>query len=92
MSAVDWVCKKISLESASEQLSAITIFRQQQPRPQGSLLSFADQKDRGLWERDCVNKCFPASLTHAQTLPPAVLNHQNQLEYLNFYPTRHDEC
>ena len=29
MSAVDWVCKKISLESASEQLSAITISRQQ---------------------------------------------------------------
>ena len=31
MSAVDWVCKKISLESASEQLSAITISRQQVP-------------------------------------------------------------
>ena len=29
MSVVDWVCKKISLESASEQLSAITISRQQ---------------------------------------------------------------
>ena len=29
MSAVDWVCKKISLESASEQLSDITIPRQQ---------------------------------------------------------------
>ena len=29
MSAVDWVCKKISLKSASEQLSAITISRQQ---------------------------------------------------------------
>ena len=29
MSAVDWVCKKISLESALEQLSAITISRQQ---------------------------------------------------------------
>ena len=29
MSAIDWVCKKISLESASEQLSAITISRQQ---------------------------------------------------------------
>ena len=28
MSAVDWVCQKISLESASEQLSAITISRQ----------------------------------------------------------------
>ena len=46
MSAVDWVCKKISLESASEQLSAITISRQQE--------------------------CFPANLTHAQTLPLAV--------------------
>ena len=45
MSVVDWVCKKISLESASERLSAITISRQQ---------------------------CFPASLTHAQTLPLAV--------------------
>ena len=30
MSVVDWVCKKISLERASEQLSAITISRQQQ--------------------------------------------------------------
>ena len=29
MSVVDWVCKKISLESASERLSAITISRQQ---------------------------------------------------------------
>ena len=29
MSVVDWVCKKISLESTSEQLSAITISRQQ---------------------------------------------------------------
>ena len=29
MSVVDWICKKISLESASEQLSAITISRQQ---------------------------------------------------------------
>ena len=29
MSAVDWVCKKISLESASEQLSAIMISCQQ---------------------------------------------------------------
>ena len=29
MSVVDWVCKKFSLESATEQLSAITISRQQ---------------------------------------------------------------
>ena len=29
MSVVDWVCKKISFESASERLSAITISRQQ---------------------------------------------------------------
>ena len=29
MSAIDWVCKKISLESASGQLSAITISGQQ---------------------------------------------------------------
>ena len=29
MSVVDWVCKKLSLESASERLSAITISRQQ---------------------------------------------------------------
>ena len=29
MSVVDWVCKTISLESASERLSAITISRQQ---------------------------------------------------------------
>ena len=29
MSVVDWVCKKISLESASERLSAIAISRQQ---------------------------------------------------------------
>ena len=29
MSAVDWVCKKVSLESASQQLSAIEISRQQ---------------------------------------------------------------
>ena len=29
MPVVDWVCKKISLESASERLSAITISRQQ---------------------------------------------------------------
>ena len=29
MSAIDWVCKKISLESASGQLLAITISRQQ---------------------------------------------------------------
>ena len=29
MSVVDWLCKKISLESASGQLSAITISRQQ---------------------------------------------------------------
>ena len=29
MSAVDWVCKKFSLESASGQLSAITICSQQ---------------------------------------------------------------
>ena len=29
MSVVDWVCKKIALESASERLSAITISRQQ---------------------------------------------------------------
>ena len=43
MSAVDWVCKKFSLESASGQLSAITICSQQ------------------------------ASLTHAQTLPLAVI-------------------
>ena len=28
MSVVDWICKKTSLESASEQLSAITISRQ----------------------------------------------------------------
>ena len=29
MSVVDWVCKKITLESASKQLSAITISRQE---------------------------------------------------------------
>ena len=29
MSFVDWICKKISLETASEQLSAITISSQQ---------------------------------------------------------------
>ena len=29
MSAIDWICKKISLESASGQLSAITISGQQ---------------------------------------------------------------
>ena len=27
MSGVEWVCQKISLESASEQLAAITIYR-----------------------------------------------------------------
>ena len=31
MSAVHWVCKKISLKSASDELSAITISRQQVP-------------------------------------------------------------
>ena len=37
MSALNWVCKKISLEGASGQLSTITISGQ--PRPQG-LLAF----------------------------------------------------
>ena len=56
MSVVDWVCKKISLESASERLSAITISRQ-----------------------EVLNKkCFPASLTHAQTLPLAVMVHRRR--------------
>ena len=47
MSTVDRVCKKMSLERASEQLSAIMIYRQ---------------------------LVLPVSLTHAQTLPLAVLN------------------
>ena len=33
MSAVHWVCKKISLKSASEQLSATTISRQHRQPP-----------------------------------------------------------
>ena len=32
MSAVDWVCQKIALESASDQLSAITSTSQSRPR------------------------------------------------------------
>ena len=49
MSVVDWVCKKISLESCLRaDVSYFLCCRQ-------------------------VNKCFPASLTHAQTLPLAVL-------------------
>ena len=46
MSAVDWVCKKISLESASEQLSAVTISRQQAISTQSS---FAHSQTRKHW-------------------------------------------
>ena len=73
MSVVDWVCKKISLESASGQLSAITVISgQQQSRSQRPRSFWSAHDKRDPWGRGWVNKCFPASLTHAQTLPLAV--------------------
>ena len=42
MSAIDWICKKISLESASGQLSAITISGQQVHREPTQSVCVAD--------------------------------------------------
>ena len=56
-----------------------------QPRPQGSLLScagnivpipVADQKDRGLWERDwCMTRVWYASLKQASFIPGLLRSH-----------------
>ena len=41
----------------SRRRKGYTVKCEHQSRPQGSVLSIpvVDQKDRGLWERDCVN-------------------------------------
>ena len=100
MSPVDWVCKRISFESASAQLSAITIIacvasvsnrviaqklerkRKKPSFPSPSpvitflLSSQLSRRTRAetLATQAITIKCFPAILTHAQTLPIAVLS------------------